>query len=168
VSDLTTNISNLSEGTHHRTYDVEAENVGLDSRFKDRVRVQAVLDKTGHQVHLKTKIQTSGRFTCDRCAEEFEHPLSAQYEIVYIVEESQRKAGIGDEVQYLTPDMNVLDLGEDVRQFLILAVPQKLLCKDECQGLCPKCGVNRNKVQCNCTTQEIDPRWEGLKKMSLN
>jgi uncharacterized protein len=88
--------------------------------------------------------------------------------MVYIIEEGSHKAPAGEEVQYLSPDMNILDLGEDVRQFLILAVPQKLLCRDDCKGLCPECGVNRNKVQCECTTQEIDSRWEGLKKMSLN
>ena len=71
-------------------------------------------------------------------------------------------------MQYLSSETNVLDLGEDTRQFLILAIPQKLLCKDDCSGLCPQCGSNRNKVRCDCTRQEIDPRWEVLKKVSLN
>jgi len=94
--------------------------------------------------------------------------VTAQYSIVYIIEEGGQKAQPGDEVQYLSPDANILDLGEDVRQYLILAVPQKLLCSDDCRGLCPQCGVNRNRVRCNCSTKEIDPRWEGLKKVSLN
>ena len=168
MSDLAINISKLPEGTHHRTFEVEAENVGLDSRFNDRVRVQAVLDKTGRQAHLRATMQTNGHFTCDRCLEDFEHPISAQYEIVYIIDEGQPDVVLSDEIQYLRPDTNILDLGDDVRQFLILAVPQKLLCKEDCKGLCSKCGVNKNKVRCDCTTQEIDPRWEGLKKVSLN
>ncbi len=168
MSDLTINISKLSEGTHHHTFEVEAVQVGLDTRFKDRVRVEASLDKTGRQVHLKTRARTSGHFTCDRCLDEFEQPLSAQYEIVYIIEEAGQGTGGSEEVQYLSPDTNFLDLGEDVRQYLILAVPQKLLCSDDCQGLCPKCGVNKNKVRCSCSTKETDPRWEGLKKVSLN
>ncbi len=167
MSDLTINISRLSEGAHHYTFEVEANNVGLDPRFKHHVRVQADLAKSGHQMHLRADIQTTAYFTCDRCLDEFQGPLSTRFEIVYLTEESPGTPG-SEEVQYLSPDTNVLDLGEDVRQFLILAVPQKLLCKDDCCGLCPKCGSNKNKVRCNCLTEEIDPRWEVLKKMSLN
>ena len=168
MSDLTINISKLSEGTHQRSFDVEAGNVDLDSRFTDRLRVEAVLDKTGHQVHLRATIHAGGHFSCDRCLDEFEKPVTAQYSIVYIIEEGGPKAQAGDEVQYLSPDANILDLGEDVRQYLILAVPQKLLCRDDCKGLCSKCGANRNKVQCDCSVKDVDPRWEGLKKVSLN
>ncbi len=168
MSDLTINISKLSEGTHHRTFEVEPGNVELDTRFADRLQVEADLDKTGHQVHLRTAVRTRAHFACDRCLEDFDYPLSARYEIVYVIEEGRTRGESGEDVQYLSPDTNVLDLGEDVRQYLILAIPQKLLCKDDCKGLCPKCGVNRNKVRCDCTTKESDPRWEGLKKVSLN
>lgn len=168
MSDLTINISRLSEGTHHRTFEVEAEDVGLDARFNHHVHVQAILEKTGHQLHLKAELQTIAEFTCDRCLDEFEHPLNARFEIVYLVENATGVRDDNREVQYLSPDANILDLGEDVRQFLILAIPQKLLCKPDCAGLCPKCGQNRNKVQCTCNTRVTDPRWDGLKKMSLN
>ncbi len=168
MSDLTINISKLSEGTHQRTFDVEAREVGLDSRFTERLGVEATLDKTGRQLRLRATIRAKGQFSCDRCLDEFEKTVTAQYSIVYVIEEGGQKAQAGEEVQYLSADANVLDLGEDVRQYLILAVPQKLLCSDECKGLCPKCGVNRNKVRCDCATNDIDPRWEGLRKMSFN
>ena len=168
MSELTINISRLSEGAHQYTFDVESDNIGLDSRFSQRVRVQADLEKTGHQLHLRAGAQTRVQCTCDRCVDEFQSPLSTHFEIVYLMGENPGPPGSEAEVQYLGPEMNVIDLGEDVRQFLILAVPQKLLCKDDCRGLCPKCGSNMNNVRCNCPTEDVDPRWEVLKKMSLN
>lgn len=168
MSDLTINISKLSEGTHR--YDLEAEplSLGLDLRFGKRVFVHAELEKTGRQIHLKADLKTKARFTCDRCLDEYEHDLSTHFEIVYITQEGAERARTEEEVQYISPDHSILDLGEDVRQFLILAIPQKLLCKEDCRGLCPACGSNRNKVTCKCDTKNADPRWEVLKKMSLN
>ena len=168
MSELTINISRLSEGAHPYTFEVEPNNVGLDTRFRQHVHLEMVLTKSGHQMHLRGEARTTVYFTCDRCLDEFEGPLSARVEIVYLTEENPGPTESEEEVQYLSSETNVLDLGEDVRQFLILAVPQKLLCKDDCRGLCPKCGSNMNKVRCNCSTEEIDPRWEVLKKMSLN
>jgi uncharacterized protein len=64
--------------------------------------------------------------------------------------------------------MNYIDLDDDVRQYILLAIPQKLLCRDECQGFCPTCGVNKNIVSCTCGAQEEDSRWDALKKLSHN
>lgn len=168
VSDLTINISKLSEGTHQYDLETAPKNLELDDRFVEKIFVHAELEKTGHQVHLKVGLRTKGRFICDRCLDEFEQSLSTHYEIVYITEDGTTRGNDSGDLQFITPDTTLLDLGEDVRQFLILAVPQKLLCKEECLGLCPVCGSNRNKASCKCKTKDSDPRWEVLKKMSLN
>ena len=65
----------------------------------------------------------------------------------------------------MPPTLAVIDLGEDVRQTLILAVPLKLLCRPECKGLCPQCGTNLNNETCSCTTVEADPRWDALRAL---
>jgi uncharacterized protein len=46
---------------------------------------------------------------------------------------------------------------------LLLNIPMRILCKEDCRGLCPKCGRNRNTNSCDCVEEAIDPRWEGLK-----
>jgi uncharacterized protein len=73
-----------------------------------------------------------------------------------------------EEIQVLSADTNYVDLDEDVRQFVLLAVPQKLLCVEKCQGLCPICGVNRNNETCTCNTQVSESRWDVLKKFIHN
>jgi uncharacterized protein len=168
VSDLIVNISKLSEGTHRYSFEVRPENLSLDTRFVDLVAVDATIDKTGRQLFLESKIRTTATLTCDRCLAEFQNELVARYRIVYLTDELTAKEEEDAEIQYLSPDANLLDLGEDVRQYLVLAIPQKILCREECEGLCPECGTNRNVKSCKCAATESDPRWDVLKKISLN
>ena len=58
-----------------------------------------------------------------------------------------------------------VDLTLPVRQALMLEVPMKPLCSEECRGLCSSCGVNWNREICDCEKNDADPRWEGLMKL---
>jgi uncharacterized protein len=62
-------------------------------------------------------------------------------------------------------DGAVIDLDSLVREELLLAAPDQVLCQQNCQGLCPNCGVDRNLTACDCETAEMDPRWAGLKEL---
>ena len=165
VSTLSLNISNLSEGVHQRTLEASPGEVGLDGRFSGPTVVSATLEKTSRQLFLTVEFTTEAVFTCDRCLEEFRKELGGKYQLVYVADE-RAQAGIeDDEVQLLSPDANTIDLTEDVRQFILLALPQKTLCREDCAGICPVCGVNQNQTPCDCEVGETDPRWEGLKKL---
>ena len=85
------------------------------------------------------------------------------YHMLYTSEESDREFYDPDEVQVVSPDVREIDIRDDLRQFLMLAVPQKLLCKESCAGLCPRCGRNLNRERCSCSVEEIDPRWDKLR-----
>ena len=61
-----------------------------------------------------------------------------------------------------------LDLGEAIREELILDLDPFVLCDPECKGLCPKCGVNRNQQTCECVDEELDPRWDVLRRALKN
>ncbi|MBP1654290.1 MAG: hypothetical protein H6Q28_846, partial [Bacteroidetes bacterium] len=82
---------------------------------------------------------------------------------VYVREAAETERFDPAEVQVLSPAMAVIDLAEDVRQTLMLSVPLKLLCAEDCRGLCPTCGANRNTAGCDCREDEPDSRWEQLK-----
>ena len=68
----------------------------------------------------------------------------------------------------LSPTANEIDLTEFVHDTLLLAVPMKILCREDCRGLCPVCGVNRNQTDCQCSIAEPDTHWESLKKLIQN
>ena len=62
-------------------------------------------------------------------------------------------------------DGEVIDVDALVAEELLLAVPDHLVCRDDCKGICPVCGADRNVADCGCDTAEVDPRWAGLKEL---
>ena len=54
---------------------------------------------------------------------------------------------------------------EDVaKEQVLLSLPMRAVCREDCKGLCPHCGINRNRETCDCQAAKVDPRWEALKK----
>ena len=64
--------------------------------------------------------------------------------------------------EYIIPENGKIDLGELAREEFFLNVPMSHLCREDCLGLCPKCGANKNSDKCTCSLQEKDPRWKAL------
>ena len=58
-----------------------------------------------------------------------------------------------------------IELNDIVREQILLNLPEQVFCTEECKGLCPKCGADRNLINCNCEETEIDPRWSALKNL---
>jgi uncharacterized protein len=163
--ELRIRISGLSNGLHEYQFSAVPADLGLDARFSGMVDVDAHLDKTTRQLYLKTDIRAAGRFECDRCLDQFERQLATTYGTMYVYDEIDSGGVPPDEVQVINPDTVSINLAEDVRQYVLLSVPLKLLCKDECRGLCPICGTNWNHATCDCSRDAIDSRWSGLKDL---
>jgi uncharacterized protein len=161
-------VSGLSNGLHEYHFSVEPSEIGLQAEFHHPVTVDVELDKTTRQIYLKAAVATRGKFICDRCVEEFEQSLANTYNVFYVYDEESGSSLPPEEVQVLAPDAVHIDLSEDVRQFVLLSVPLKLLCREDCKGLCPKCGTNWNAGPCSCTQDPTDPRWQGLEKLLNN
>jgi uncharacterized protein len=156
-------ISNLSEGTHEYGLTTEPNAIGLCEQFHNEVRVTLTLDKNNRQIHMTAEVETIGSFRCDRCGDELDKGLRNNFHMLYMSEEEDRDAYDADEVRLVSPDQHEIDIGDDVRQLIMLAVPQKILCKESCAGLCPRCGRNLNREHCTCTAEEFDPRWDKLR-----
>ncbi len=144
-----------------------AEEVGLDSRFTKEVLVEATLEKTSRQLYLSADIKTGGVFTCDRCLEDFDTDVSLTYSVLYVADSPEAVAD-QEEVQVLSPEASAIDLGEDVRQYTILSLPHKVLCRDDCAGLCPSCGTNLNKGSCQCQKEQVDSPLSGFQRFLKN
>jgi len=168
VSGLRINISKISEGIHRRSLEVQPAEIGMDERFVDPVNIQVTLEKTPKHIYLKADITSAGAFTCDRCVDDFRREIRTGYKILYKFRSDKGIAPDEQEIVYIHPDAGFVDVAEDVRQYAILAVPQKLLCREDCKGLCPTCGINRNRETCKCEAEEVDPRWQGLRKFLEN
>jgi uncharacterized protein len=161
-------ISGLSNGIHKFQFLQAPSDFGLDGNFPKEIEVDAHLDKTAHQILLKIHVKTSGLFQCDRCLDEFEQRISASFQVVYLYNDAEHRKDSSNEIQVISPDTVALNLTEDIRQMILLSVPLKLLCSEECKGLCSRCGTNLNQRLCDCKEDINDPRWQDLKDLLNN
>lgn len=158
-------ISQLSNGVHEYHFSSAPSDLGLDVNFQRSVEIDATLEKGNRQLLLTVGISTSAMFRCDRCTEEFEQKLTSKYSLVYMYSTGETDvAGDGD-VRMITPETPTLVLTGDIRDTVMLSVPLKLLCREDCRGLCPICGADWNRQTCSCVREEADSRWDSLKKL---
>ncbi len=134
----------------------------LPLRGTVKVKGEMLLTGTG-QVLFRGALEAGLAPPCRRCLETAEVELHLPLDLVWTVpDELGEEDG---ELRTLDPLATELDVGEVFREELILAAPHYPLCRPECQGLCPRCGANRNEVTCDCTLEEPDPRWEALRAL---
>ncbi len=117
-------------------------------------------------IRLRGKFAGSFQVPCARCVEPVEIPLAADFDLIFRPAEADSEAtersitAPETEIGYYQKDSLLL---EDVlREQVLLALPVRTLCKPDCKGLCPRCGVNRNSQPCNCEAGPSDPRWQAL------
>ena len=167
LSELKIRISQLSEGIHNYRFLSQPSQLGLAEHFLENIEINAVLDKTQRQFYLTTTVSTKAAFSCDRCADEFVKDIQTSYGIAYAFGELTDDVPPDDELRLIHEGTPFLDITEDVRQVLLLSVPMKVLCTEDCKGLCPKCGINLNKQSCDCREEIADSRWEDLRKLII-
>jgi uncharacterized protein len=126
------------------------------------LRVSGRLSTAGEgKYYWQARLAAMVRAECRRCLAPVDVPLSQPLGLVFVTGEDAR----GDDDCYVVPRRaTVLDLTEAVREELILAVPPFVTCRDDCRGLCPRCGADLNAGPCGCQ-QETDPRWAALTKL---
>ncbi len=104
------------------------------------------------------------RDECRRCLDPLE--VRVEEEVAFLFAPPDRTDLLEDpEVREIPADAVELDLFQAIREELMLRVSPYPLCRAECRGLCPRCGVNLNRERCECTLHEPDPRWDALRAL---
>jgi DUF177 domain-containing protein len=131
--------------------------------------VSGNLHQKGRRVHASGRLAARLQVECDRCLKPVELPVDSRFKLEYVTPEDYQAQ---QAVELTEADLDlsvfngeVIDVDELVTEELLLAVPDHVLCKENCKGICPVCGVDRNAVGCECQTGEVDPRWAGLKEL---
>jgi len=121
---------------------------------------------TVKDIRLVGKLDGRVEVSCARCLEPVEIPVARSFDLLYRPAESEKRA---DEVAIHEADTEIgyysgdgMELEDSLREQVLLAVPIKSLCRFDCKGLCPTCGVNRNQQLCDCSPARSDPRWAAL------
>lgn len=94
---------------------------------------------------------------CDRCCADVDEQLTYRFTHTLL----QQLENEDDDGYLVVPDLT-LEMDELAASDISLELPTKVLCSEECKGLCPKCGKNLNEGSCGCTTKEVDPRFAKL------
>ncbi len=119
--------------------------------FQQPVEYDLRAQVQGDAVLVTGRLWTTATLRCGRCLRSFEQPVAVEQFVVH--------QELGGE--------DFVDLTPQVREDIILELPQRSLCSEDCRGLCPRCGVDRNQETCQCETAASDRRWEGLDKLNL-
>ena len=125
------------------------------------VEASGTVRNTAGVLMMTGSIRTTIHGVCDRCAADFERFVEFPIDVVLVTELSNEDSE--DEwVFHLEAD--AADLEDIVRTVFVLNLDSKLLCSEDCKGLCCRCGKNLNEGPCNCQ-KEIDPRFAALKQL---
>ncbi|MGE5593623.1 MAG: YceD family protein [Betaproteobacteria bacterium] len=146
---------------------------GRELELSEPAEVHVRVTNTGHGTLLvQGEARARARATCDRCLAPFDLEIISDFERQYVKghegaqpSRSPGGEGRGDDVREYQGDF--VDIGSDVRESLSLAVPMKLVCTDECKGLCPSCGKNLNGGPCDCPVTSYDARLTALSDLDL-
>lgn len=154
---------------------VDAEELGREEvvdlgpvRWRGRVTVAETADE-GPAFYLKAYMDYEQTLACQRCLEPVRDEVRGEVALVLRRESAQPMQG---EHQLEEEDLGIVYVGGetfDTRPLLLeqmqLAVPMKPLCREDCKGLCPHCGANRNEGGCDCEDEWVDPRWAALEAL---
>jgi uncharacterized protein len=156
----------LSEGIHRLQFVEKRAELGLQNHpnLSDDVQIQVEIEKRSPHYFLKNFVRTTGHFVCDRCLEEFDLHLSEETRAVFSSDPELLGIPGNEEIHFIDPNMKEIDITTDIHDAVLLSIPMKVLCSEECRGLCAGCGVNLNDEACRCAERPADPRWEALRK----
>ncbi len=117
-------------------------------------------------IRLRGHIEGDFELLCARCLEPIRHHADQRFDLIFRpagVDAEQGERSISEaetEIGYY--EEGGLLLEDAVREQVLLSLPDRSLCRDSCQGLCPHCGANRNEAACACGEKSIDSRWSAL------
>ena len=140
-------------------------------RLVEPAEIQGRVRRVGTEVELRGRVSARLEVPCGRCLNPVEVPISTGFNERFV----RAVSWAADEQHELQEeDLNVavfdgegIELDDLAREEILLAVPANVLCREDCRGLCPTCGTNRNQSDCQCETNEVDSRWQKLKGLQM-
>jgi uncharacterized protein len=137
------------------------------ARVVTDVRVEGRASRRGGEVLVAGTIDTAVELRCDRCANPIPFPVKLDFKAELVAAAPGEVGAEATELQAEDLDRSFFDgefveVDDLVREQILLALPARQLCRDECKGLCPTCGIDLNAQPCDCAHGETDPRWSAL------
>jgi uncharacterized protein len=159
MSGFTIDVATLRTDSEHVELETDAADIGLESGgWNGRVRGVFQVERVGEKVSVRGSVEGIASLECVRCLRVFEYPLRVPLEVFAEPSGHTRRS----EEEELERDYDLVffngrqvDMADAARQALIVEVPMSPHCREQCLGLCPKCGADRNVGPCACTEGSI-------------
>ena len=160
------NVHSLTDGVHIFEFDLDSSELDLgkkDFSIKE-ISLRCTVNKGEKNVYIAAKARAKVGFVCGSCLVDFSDVLEEEFSIFYTSDKETVKYDDEQVVQLFKPGAPI-DLSNGLKESLLLAIPMKIVCSEDCKGLCLTCGMNLNEERCNCKKTVVDPRWAALAKL---
>ena len=169
--------------------EMEVRKIRFDETFRagqidfagDQLEQQSVLRAGGEaalvadspaEIRIQGRYQVEMAAACDRCLEPTRYPLEGSFDLCYRpVETIAREEEVGiDEAESEIGfyEGGGIELEDVLREQILLALPMQRICREDCKGICPVCGQNRNQAACNCKMEDAAGRWGALRNLGIS
>jgi uncharacterized protein len=172
MTDLKFNVAQLlrEEVGGRREYEFEEQALPLDDEITLRQIVgQVRFTRTASGVLAGAEARGVAEMPCMRCLNPSTQAVAVQFRDEF---HSRIEVNTGfplpkpeEEDPFYITENHMVDLGEAIREYALLALPMQPLCRPECLGICPTCGADRNVEECGCQAEEADDRFAALKAL---
>ena len=155
--------------THFEFHLPPGEEVREGVSFPSGLAVQADVQAIGDDFLVDLLISGEGEFACDRCGKGFRRGVQEKVQTLF-----SHGSGLDlgkdedEEIRRIQPSDRDLDITQDVTDGFLLSIPAKLLCREDCRGLCPICGAEWNEGTCSCSREESQSTWDALKNLKFD
>jgi uncharacterized protein len=166
------NVNKISPAGYALNDTIDVDNAHLledESFFLEGLTYQIFFKRQDQRIQAQGKIKTGVSLVCVRCLEQFELKINSRFDIILFPKEmiDPRSTALDEEeLEYIFYENDQIDLEKILVEQVNLFVPFKPVCKNECRGICPKCGTNLNHGTCSCepSKNEIKFLFEKVKR----
>ena len=133
---------------------------GEEIRAIENVNVEGLGISEKDVILIEASVKTKLKLNCSRCLDTFIYPIDIDIE-----ERFTKSKELQEDEELIFVEDDTLDIIQIVENCIISTLPIKRLCKEDCKGLCPECGVNKNVENCNCIDYDVDIRLAKLREL---
>jgi len=143
-------------------------NLGPSYEFQKAAQVRIKINLEGSTVLAQGSVAGYYLTSCSRCAEDVQAEFNIPVQISLKIKNSNDPNHDIEDVNFGFYDGREVDCASFCEEFVLLSLPYSVLCDDDCKGLCPLCGINKNSDKCSCSAkQPADSPWTALKDIKI-
>ncbi len=142
-------------------------------QFVGPIGIRLRLSRSGGSVSMKSRIAAKVKWLCARCLDPFEMDLVSEFKTT--LKPRPANFDLPEEVELTREDLETefydgeeIEVSYLVQDQILLTLPQKAVCREDCRGLCPRCGKNLNREVCSCKEEAVDSRFAALKSFRVH